>query len=1576
MTSRYASFKYWEKNRKYSRCCFLIFAVILLVFCLMPSSFALADGNKKRKLPKSPFEKVIYKNGSWSTQHMDIDGVNRLIVQYLGKYEQDFSVIADEDTGESIKKYPASKIKVSSKTIIKGIYIPYIVDLTNDIPFLTITFKDSSGNVFGMAEADKYPVIKLQSHAYANVQDKNDEALRIKTNDDAAVDGEGEVLSNVKPCDFIYIHNAQSISIDENVRDVVIPSEIILPPGEYLAEINLPEGMIRDKSAGLKGAMLIKGIDYKAWLKYEKELEKNIEPDIWDDKNSKEKEKDNKTEKEGNDASKKEVSFGNDELQKEIDEKNADKNIFVSVDEENKDSLTESKKQLPMEFELKEKMKIEKIILNTINKGLGALPGIIAIVDSKGNVKAGIRASGAAFAKVPNAFWVANAKVILPQGKYYLKIPDPSILSYDKEGNPDFLVQAVPAKPEMYDFTGTYMANIDVYKKSTLMGTVSGGESTFDLKNFELTVLDKGQSIEVIGKYEGMPFSQLCKVAKREENKAEAMFNLSVDLKDLPYKAKVGVMALIVLENPPGLRPSINIAGTATYERISKKQGNDYNTYSIAGKGNMRSKELPAFVIAALGKSNGSVGNVPGPASAAQAAAGMLFPPLAGVIAHVIQEAIRKTLSEDELLDIELAKKGIRKYSPAWYAAKYPGVSKETLAWIMLGDALANSDEPDDDPFSIGDNEKPGGADYVPSGKQYDSENEYGNTEESEDSSGSENEFDQDNSGAGKDYVGQDEKNGENPYDAIKTIAQSEKDKLEAERDEWLKNLEESIKSADPNDSRTQQLHGEYKEYIEYLNNKIKEISTIEKSFGQQTMTVQVDHTGRTAEIAYDPETGKWHNTESGNEFDMNRYTKDVLPDFEKDKAFIDSQRHKLETRDTEFDKFMDDFARQQKIRSNLLNSIQKIRNQAYGIEPPAPGVGDVMGNIDKLINDLNNMKIPTQELQEKAKNIAKVVIGRQTGRTMGEDEAKNLIEGVYGIKGATDRGSGILSGFKADIIDLWNDAKNISIVSNTLVESGIDVATGRTWAGMAGRAGLAVLTGGASEYVMSPAEALINIKQDIDAGESGTRAVIKAIGTYVTGELGGEYIGAAWKKTGLSINPEFANKVAKIGNTPLSEIFGSGIKSGSKESFENAVSSKSKLLLGGMGEGKPYKGDFIGDLPGGSGNAKKGAAGIADDIADYSKYKSGVKNQASVIDNKIRTGEPLSNDDIRKVLRDPSVSRELKNSHPDIQKSYQEALEKQIYTPAKKNTASKLEADIAADIKKKFGPDAKVDIEIESIRTPGKKGSVINADNDLTGKITVTDASGKKITMEIPSEKVSKVYNEEFAKASGMIKDGKFDITKAKAEMPDGVTIIGADGKPKTIPWEKASTEQQLEAFAKKHGQEVTDVRSAEAAIDFNASKNASGVSNVGQLKSGVSSAKLVDPEGLAKMEQYKINSYFNKGGIANQTEAYEQLAKMGKLTNELTGAYQKLGYNASSLPSNMQKALDIASNRNLSPGARTLELKKLGFDGPGDLANKLSSRIEGLQKLGGTSSGKAGESGVGKAVSSIIRSYLNNKN
>ena len=1440
------------------------FSLLALFWLFLWSPSAVARMAEKPPV-KEPFEKVVFKQGPWGTEYTDVEGQARLIVGYQGSMENEGGAASQT----------AARFRLTAKTVLKGMYFPtaYPVQAGALPPAIEVTLKDSKGNTYGPFEALTYKQPTAQPG-------EGDIQLRMAPGESS--EGMGQ---------YIYADNI-FISPPEEL--------IVLPAGMYELAVSHPEALVRNRSTGGKPALLIKGVDYSAWQEYEKKLAE------WERKQEAGGEEGKGAPKAGE-----AITQGDAAL---VDAVMEPEKSTAPPKVSGGETIPASQRK-PALLELDKDSEVEMIVLNTFNRGQGAPPGKIQITDQQNKVVAELHATGTTLGGVANGAWVVRSNMTLPAGTYTLRVANPEVLAYDAEGNPDVAVVTRPAKPKLYYFTGTYRINVDVVKTSTLMGPVTGGGKSFELRDFNLTVLDRGESIELVGKYQDMPFSQLCKVTKREPQRVEATLQAGMDLKNLPYKAKIGASVLIVLEKPPGLQPRITASGTGTYQRVSKKMGSDFNTYRITASGSLATTDLPFFVMAAIGKQTGSVGNIPGPDSPFTAATGMLFPPLAALVANLIQEAIRSKLSKEQLLEIELAKRGIKKYSLEWYQAMYPGASKETLAWIMMADALSNSDEPDDDPFSVSDEEK---TTQGYTAGETGSEEEVGYGEETGEAEPEEPSAEE---GLGLDAEG-----------AMKEVAlttevfQDELKQLEAERDQWAKYLEESLKSADPNDPRAKELHQQYQDYINHLNDRINEAKAAKEYEALPKRTVVVDHTGRTAEIAFDPKSGQWYNSETGNPFDVERYERDVLPNLEKDVAFIAEQRHKLETRDTEFDRMMDRLVEDQKRRSALLGQLQKWRNEAYGIEPPAEGVGDVKAHIERLINDLSRSDVPLQDLQDRASRIGKVIIDRRTGRALGEAEGKALAE---------------------------REGSAASILAHTVWESGVDVITGRTWAGMGGRAGLAALTGGASEYVMSPAEAMFDIKESIEAGESGTRATLKAMGKYVLGELAGEYAGKAWEKSGYQLNQELVEKLTKWGNTPVSELIGMGGKAGSKEGMEKVISAKSKLLLEGAGGGKPYK--------------------IADDVADYAKYKAGVNNQASIIEGKIRAGEEVSLEDIRKVLRDPSVARELKNSHIDIQNTYQDALEKNIYNPAKNNTASRLEQEMLEKVQKEFGPGAKAKIEVESIRTPGSRGSRINADHDVTGKITVTDASGKTITRELPAEQVAKVYNEEFAKASGILKDGKIDLSRAKAEIPEGVTVIGKDGRPRQISWEEASYDQQLEAWAKRHGQEVTDSRVAEAAVDFSPDKSPTGVSNVAQLKAGVSTAGLADPEGLAKMEQYKINSWFNKGGIANQTEAYEQLAKMGKLTKDLTNAYQKLGYNAADLPSNMQKALDLVSNRNLSPGARNLELQKLGFDGPQDLANKLSARIEGLQKLGRASSGKPEGRVLNKVIAAVAKSHLN---
>jgi hypothetical protein len=63
----------------------------------------------------------------------------------------------------------------------------------------------------------------------------------------------------------------------------------------------------------------------------------------------------------------------------------------------------------------------------------------------------------------------------------------------------------------------------------------------------------------------------------------------------------------------------------------------------------------------------------------------------------------------------------------------------------------------------------------------------------------------------------------------------------------------------------------------------------------QTVLEVPVDIYGRTVQIAYDPLTDEWYNTETGNIFNMEIYSKVVLPNLPKDKAFVEAQRQKMQ---------------------------------------------------------------------------------------------------------------------------------------------------------------------------------------------------------------------------------------------------------------------------------------------------------------------------------------------------------------------------------------------------------------------------------------------------------------------------------------------------------------------------------------------------------------------------------------------------------------------------------------------------------------------------------------------------------
>ncbi len=433
--------------------------------------------------------------------------------------------------------------------------------------------------------------------------------------------------------------------------------DITLPKGQYTLSV---EG-----SGNLTGAFLVKGFHYGAYEKYRQSLL------AWEQQNNPAKGKEVKTEQ----------AFGKEEL---------------SNDTEAEYDYSEQQATRPPVFALDAEYQIDEIIVSTFNDGKGASPGKISIMDANGKTVYSGQSYGVSIENIANGAWKIAPAMLLPAGNYSIALSQPEVLSYDQAGEPLFYVKASLPVQLREDFTGTYRINLDTYKTSTLKGAVTEKSSSFSLKDFELTVLDKGTELELIGQYEGLPFSQRCEIVEETAEKIVARFDFAADLTKLPYKAKISAKATVTLVKVAGGAIQIGINGTGVYDRAaSAEKGADHNTYDLKAAGIMAQRELPPFVMTALGKASGA-GKIPGPDNASQAAAGILFPPLVGLVVSVLQEALKPKVP---------AKGAVRDKN--WYKKKYPGKTDEQIAMIMLGDAMGSTDNPDEgDAVSIGDNER------------------------------------------------------------------------------------------------------------------------------------------------------------------------------------------------------------------------------------------------------------------------------------------------------------------------------------------------------------------------------------------------------------------------------------------------------------------------------------------------------------------------------------------------------------------------------------------------------------------------------------------------------------------------------------------------------------------------------------------------------------------------------------------------------------------------------------------------------------------------------------------------------
>lgn len=743
---------------------------------------------------------------------------------------------------------------------------------------------------------------------------------------------------------------------------------LALPKGNYIIYL--------DGDALPVEACLVKGYNYAAYERYEKEL---VE---WAREDEKEKPDELYTE------------YGNEELSELYRQ-------FIE-DAEGEYEYEPVWGEAPPEhlapvFSLDAAYVLDEIILSIWNNGLGARPGVISVLDETGEEIASYKAQGASQGGAPNTLWVAMPGITLPAGVYYLDMDAPEALDYDESGEPVFYVGlSAPAAPPT-SFTGTYKIWLDLYKTHTLMGPVDEKKSSFSLEDYELSVLDKGAVIELMGQYEGIPFSQNCEVTERDENKVVAQFNFSADLTQLPYKAKIAAIAEVTLTRGNAGRLDINMAGQGFYSRAAtKEKGADENTYALTVRGNRVKKDLPPFVMAAIAKAYG-VGNIPGPDTPMEAAVGMLFPPLVGLVVAVLQELLKPKKLASKLSVGEESMKAANQSLGQGLVSE-----EEKKAWKAVADALGGSGGDPEDAISIGDNERPGGADYkVPQ------------------------ESSQSGEGFGSDYEGPDEDLSFGKPDVPEEPAHQAPYEQPGQ----------------PGQTQT----------------------APEIPAEAESMVVQTSVQGAQTLITRDPVTGGWINAETGNPFDLDAHQK-KFPQQVKEYSEFTKRNDELEkTGQSAMQKALDeidkkhqeDFAAIQKeIDKRRLEQLKRDQESLEWEQKQAQeasGWGKIIGNT--VINAGDEVVDTAKTLGKGAKD-AVVWTGEKLGTAAGtlvydpEQAIKNVNESLESVKNTIGAAKNKVVGTAKEIYNKpWIVVKGVMETGKTVVDTVTDPKKALEWA-------------------------------------------------------------------------------------------------------------------------------------------------------------------------------------------------------------------------------------------------------------------------------------------------------------------------------------------------------------------------------------------------------------------------------------------------------------------------------------------------------------------------------------------------
>jgi len=374
---------------------------------------------------------------------------------------------------------------------------------------------------------------------------------------------------------------------------------------------------------------------------------------------------------------------------------------------------------------------------------------------------------------------------------------------------------------------------------------------------------------------------------------------------------------------------------------------------------------------------------------------------------------------------------------------------------------------------------------------------------------------------------------------------------------------------------------------------------------------------------------------------------------------------------------------------------------------------------------------------------------------------------------------------------------------------------------------------------------------------------------------------------------------------------------------------------------------------------------------AIYDEYKMQAQERTYNVADKIERREPLTVEDIMEMKADPASMRTLKDLENvdgigaelgsirsrQVQSEFNHVLDTEIHRPSYRNVEDHLRT--------RYPQNGPGEIRCRTVRTPGTEPHPwnINTDNDVIAERLVHGPNGPE-WVEIPKAEWEDTYYKAFAENSG------FNVDEATRRFPDS-------------DWAKMDDATRFREWAGRHEESAMDQFDLEAARDFSDQRNwriqdgdlpgrpmieatpeeiARGVDTVmidGRPMRPSTAYELVqrrqgnllDSEQLSMMESYKVDEYWNAGStpsevMRNQTEAMEQLRKTASVAQTVESSYRDMGYRIEQMPNNMQEAIKVINNNNLSPAARAARLQELGYETPGDFLNKVTSRIGAIRE------------------------------